>query len=337
MLFLILAILSFFILKPFLLALFLGAFLAYLTYPIYKIIFKRVKNKNVAAILICLLVLILILVPGIFFMKAIVQESYSLYILGKQRMTTGLFKGCENEFCLSIKEFSMNPEISYQLQQGLKTATNWVVDKGSIFLLSVPRILLSLFVIFFTMFYFLKDGNSFVLKLNEFLGLKHKKYVAILSRLKEIMHGLVYGYLIVAVIQGALGALGFFIFGIPSPLFWGVVMTLLALIPFLGTGFVWAPAAVILFLNGIFQDSNMLIFKGIALFVYGLVLISSIDNVLKPKLMGEKAKIHPAVILLGIFGGLLLFGPFGVLIGPLILSLTSVFIEIYVLKKKVSD
>jgi len=141
--------------------------------------------------------------------------------------------------------------------------------------------------------------------------------------------------LLIALIQGALGALGFFLFGISSPLFWGLLMGILSLLPMVGTGLIWVPAALILLLNGIFQDSYSLIFKGIGLFLYGLLIVSSLDNILRPKLISEKVKIHSAVILLGILGGVYLFGPLGVIVGPLIFSMTLVLLKAYFNSKKI--
>lgn len=221
----------------------------------------------------------------------------------------------------------------FQLQEGLKLITNFIIQKGSAIIISVPKVLLNLFVVFFTLFFFLKDGRSFMSRLAHFLSMKEKKYLFIVSRLKEIVHGLIYGYLLVAVIQGILGGLGFLIFGVQSPLFWGVVMAFLALIPSLGTGLIWFPASLILFLNGIFQNSTGLMVRGILLFVYSLVIVSGIDNILKPKLVGGKAKIHPGIIMVGIFGGILVFGAWGVFLGPLILSLTTVFIDVFMVQK----
>ena len=137
----------------------------------------------------------------------------------------------------------------------------------------------------------------------------------------------------VAIIQGLLGALGFFIFGVPLPLLWGVIMAFLALIPALGTGLVWFPASLILFLNGFFQGSDSLMIKGLLLLLYSITIVGTIDNILKPKLVGSKAKIHPLIIFVGIFGGLIFFGVWGVILGPLFLSMTSVFIELFISQK----
>lgn len=332
-LFSLLVILSVLVIKPFILSIFVGALLAYILSPIFAWLQVRFKNKTIPALSICLVVLVILVVVGAFFVNTIIMESYVLFVLAKQKLATGIFTNCENLFCQSLEKFGQDPEISYHIQEGLKSVTNWVIQKGSNVLISLPRAFLSLFVVFFTMFYFLRDGDSLLSRLNLFLSMKQKKYTFIIKRLKEIVHGLVYGYFIVAFIQGALAALGFFIFGVSSPIFWGVVMGLLALIPLLGAGIIWVPASIILFLDGVFQDSTSLMIKGVALFFYCLLFVSSIDNILRPKLMGGKAKIHPAIIMLGIFGGIVAFGPLGVIVGPLLLSLTFIFIEIYITRK----
>ena len=290
---------------------------------------RKTNKKVIAALLVCLFVLIILVVPSVFFIKSLVTESYTFYMLVKQKLAVGLFKGCEHSICETIRDFGQNPEIRYQIQEITKKLTEWIVQKSSDILFSVPIILLNLFVMLFTMFYFLKDGESLLKKLNGYLKIHPGRYQKILGRLEEIVHGVVFGYLLVALIQGGLGALGFFIFGVPSPLFWGLVMAFLALIPYLGTGVVWVPASLIIFMDGLFKNSNWIMFKGIALFIYSFIFVSSLDNIIRPKLMGGRAKIHPAVILVGIIGGIFMFGPFGVLIGPLVLSLTVVFIGTY--------
>ncbi|MFH1829036.1 MAG: AI-2E family transporter [Nanoarchaeota archaeon] len=331
--FILLLVLSFFVIKPLLLAIFLGALLAYIAYPIYKLSLKRINNKTISSLLVCLLVFLVFVIPLTFLVKSLVQESYVIYLLVKQKLAVGLFRNCENTFCEAIRAFGHNEFVNTQIKEWIKTITNWVIQKGSYFLISLPKIVLNLFVTFLTLFYFLKDGDELLRKLNHYFSSHQKNYLIIISRLKEILHGVVYGYLLIALIQGFFGALGFFIFGISSPLFWGVIMAFLALIPVLGTGVIWVPASLILLLDGIFQDSTTLVVKGIALFVYSFIFVGSVDNFLRPKLIGQKAKVHTAIIMFGIFGGILMFGPLGVIIGPIVLSLTAEVIDLYLSNK----
>lgn len=320
------AVLSFLIIKPFLQAVFLGTLLAYVCYPLHNMIKKRMENRTIPALIVCLVMILIIFVPLIFLVNVLIKEATVLFIVVKQKLAVGIFKGCENNFCQALEQFSNSPEIKYQIQEISKTITNWIIQRGSDFLLSVPRIILNLVVVFFVMFYSLKDGRKVLENIKSF---NIRKYDHLIIRIKEVIQGVVYGYLLVALIQGAFGALGFFIFGVSSPLFWGLVMAFMALVPMLGTGIIWAPAAVIIFLDGIFQDSTSMMLKGIGLFVYSFIFVASSDNFLRPKMMGNKAKIHPAIILLGIFGGMLIFGPLGVIIGPLILAFMAILVKAY--------
>ena len=327
-LFLFFIVLSFLIVKSLLIPIVLGAILALIVNPLYQLLTKKM-NKTLAAFLICILVLIIILAPGAFLVKSLVKESYLIYISVKQKLALGVFNDCENYFCNWIEELSSRPEFSEQVKNITRIVTNGVITKGSNLLVSLPRAIIHLFVIFFTLFYFLKDGEKFKEEIQRFIGLNNKAYNYVLMRLKKILSGVLFGYLLVAFIQGAFGALGFFIFGLPSPLFWGVVMGLFALVPMIGTGAIWLPASLFLLLDGVFQNSNPLIFKGIGLLIYSIIFISSSDNLLRPKLMSGAADVHPIVILLGIIGGIALFGIVGVLIGPLVLALTIVLLEIF--------
>ena len=324
--------LSVIILKSIAISLFFGVLLAYVIHPIYNFLVSRFRWKTTIAFLLCVGVIVVFVVPLVFFTQALVQESYLLYSLMKQKMAVGFFQGCHNQFCDSVRGFMDDPEVSYQLQEILKTATNWVIAKGSAVLLSVPKLLVHFFILFLTMFYTLRDGHLLLDKIHQLMELRRQDFIFILQRLRQIVRGVVYGYFLVAVVQGIFGALGFFLFGVSSPLFWGLVMAFLALIPYFGPAVIWVPASLFLFFEGVFQDSTSLMVKGAGLFVYSLFFVSTLDNILKSKLMGDKADVHPAIIMFGIFGGMFLFGPLGVFIGPLVLALTATVLEVYVLK-----
>lgn len=336
-LFALLVVLSFFIIKPLLLALFVGALLAYVFYPLYSFLLTKTGKPTLSSFVVCFLVLLIVIIPAGLLIKVLIQESYVIYLLVKQKLAVGLFKNCTTELCMAISDFSQSEWFSTQLKEIARSATTLIIGKGSAFLVNIPRLAINLFVVFFTLFFFLKDGESLLNRLHNYFQLRHRNYVLILGRVKEIIHGIIYGFLLIAMIQGIFGALGFFLFDIPSPLFWGLVMGFFALIPAIGTGVIWVPASVILVLDGVFQNSTPLILKGVGLFVYSFIFVGSIDNILRPKLMGDKAKVHVAIIMLGIFGGILLIGPIGVIFGPLVLSLTAEIMKVYLVGKKVKN
>ncbi len=330
----VLAVLSFFIIKPFLVAITVGALLAYILHRFYSYLLSKTKKSSLSAFLVCVVAFLVVVIPSIYFIKVLVQQSYALFILGKQKLAMGFLAGCTSSICDTLRIYSDDPSVRYQIQEFLGATTNWIVNKGSNFLLSVPQMVIGLFVSFVSMYYFLKDGNRFVQKINRFFSTNEEKYSYVLSRLKRIMHGIVYGYGLVALIQGIIGGFGFFIFGVSSPVFWGMIMGILGLFPLVGSAIVWGPAALMLILQGIFQNSNSMIARGVGLGIYSALLISSLDNTLKPKLMGQKAKVHPGVILMGLIGGIFFFGPIGVVLGPLTLALLIVLIDAYIIEKK---
>jgi len=306
-----------------------------MVYPAYEYVHKKINSPRIASLLMCLLILIILIIPSIFLVKSLVNQSYTAFNLIKNNLSGELFVNCQNSLCLHLQSLLQEPLINAQIQNVAGSISSGVIEKGSQLLLAIPHFIINLFVMFFTLYYFLKDGEMFIAKIQTYLSLQKKEYAQILNRLKDVVHGVVFGYLLIALLQGALGALGFFLFGINSPLFWGLVMALLALIPVLGTGIIWVPASLYLLFSGIFSDSNALILQGIGLFLYGLIIVSGLDNILRPKLISSKAKVHSVIVMVGIFGGLLLLGPLGVFIGPLILSFTAILVDIYLSEKKI--
>ncbi len=331
--FLILVVAAYFILKPFFLPLFLAGLLAYTLYPIYKKLLTRIKSKTISSLALTVSVFVIIVLPAGYFANIIVRQSYFIYIIIKQRLATGIFQECASPICNSLTEFLQGPEITSYITSASNSITQYFIQKGSTLIFSIPTLILNLFIFLFVLYYLLRDGENLIHRVGYYLSVQKKTYAIIISRLKEVTHGIVYGYLLVALMQGVLGGLGFFLVGLPSPVFWGVIMAFLALFPFVGTGVVWGPAGIILIVNGLSQDSTFIVVKGIALLIYGALIVSSLDNLVRPKVVSGKAKIHPVIILLGIFGGLFVFGPFGVIIGPMILSLIAIIIEAYLGKE----
>lgn len=327
--FAVLLILSYLTVKPFLLVIFIAALLAYIIYPVFKWLKKKTKKPNLSSLIVCALVLLILLIPSGYVLKIVAEESYGLYIYVTGGELDQALADCTSNICAQAKAFTENPQVQYHIQNTIAQTTSYIVQKASNILFAIPTLILNIFILLFLLFYFLRDGPNLIQRAGYYLSFKKKKFSSIMSRLQEVTHGLVYGYIVVAIIQGALGTIGFLILGVPSAFFWGIVMTILALIPYLGTGIIWGPVAVIFILQGVWQDSNWLIFKGVALIAYGFVIVSGIDNILRPKIISKKTKVHPALILIGIFGGVIFFGPFGLIIGPVVLSMTAIVIETY--------
>ncbi len=331
-------ILAFFIIRPFVGAILISLVLAYIFYPAYKFINKKIKNKNAASFIATIIVIFLILVPFFFILNAVSREALSLYSTSKDKLFTGEFfagecvKETEDLSCKITNFFRgafSHPQIQPYLEKTIKDATTFFVEKIRDFLFSIPAKVLNFFVMIFVVFFLFRDGKGFVEKVEGLLPLKkaHKKKVFV--KLNDAAFAVIYGSIIVAIIQGTLGGIGFFAVGIKNPLMWAVMMMFFALVPFVGTATIWLPASLILIFSGYLASDTMTIIKGFALLVYGTFVISFIDNLIKPKIIGDRAKVHPVLILLGVIGGIHFFGFVGIVIGPIIFALLATFIKIY--------
>ncbi|MBW2963506.1 AI-2E family transporter, partial [Candidatus Woesearchaeota archaeon] len=196
----------------------------------------------------------------------------------------------------------------------------------------IPKLVIELFISFFVVFYLLKDGDLFVKKLKQIFKLHEREHKTIHTRLKDVMHAVVYGNIIVALIQGAVGGLSFWFFGVSSPLLWGVIMAVLSFAPYVGTAMIWIPASLFFVFDGVSNNETLLVWKGIGIALVNLVAGGVADNILKPKIIGRRSSVHPALILIGIFGGISLLGVAGFIIGPVVLALTATLIDLYISK-----
>lgn len=338
--------LSYLVVKPFIIALLTSAVLAYIFYPLYEVLNKKIKRKNISAFIISILIIILIAVPVAFLFTAITKESQVTYIRAKQIFTTGdIFRiGCPAEDTGTVCKFSNwlgdfigQPSVRYHLEESIQGITDTISRKASEFIFSIPAMILNIFVTFFTTFYLFRDGKVLLEKLKNLLPLNLSHQKQIFHQLDEITYAILYGSLLVAAVQGILGAIGFYFFGVSSPIMWGILMGITALLPFIGTALVWVPVALIFIIQGITTNTNSVTMKGIGLLLYGALIISTIDNFLRPYIVGKKSGMHPVLVLLGVLGGIAFFGFVGFVIGPLVLAIMITFLEIYNHEKVAGD
>lgn len=330
----IITILSAVIIYPFIISLVTGALLAYILYPIYNVLIKRMP-KSIAAFLVAILIILLITVPSFFIISNITTETSYVYIRIKQQIMTGEFieDRCygENSFCKTISEFNellKDENVKTYIVGFLNDIVSFITKKVSDIIFSIPTLIIHLVIILFAAYYSLVEGKKVIEKLTQIAPLKVHHQDEIFKQFNDITWAVVYGNFIVALVQGAIGAFGFWIFGLEGFLWWGLVMTFFALIPFVGTGVVWFPASVYLALSGYLQGEPNLIWKGAGLFLYGFFIISTIDNIIRPFIVSGKTKVHSFLIMLGVIGGLFVFGIIGLLLGPLILALLQTMLSI---------
>ena len=181
---------------------------------------------------------------------------------------------------------------------------------------------MSLLLTFYFLFYLLRDRSSAVATVANMLPLSASEFALLGDRIVNTIFASVYGTATVAILQGGLGGLMFWWLDLPAPLFWGVVMGLLAVVPFLGAFVIWGPTAIVLALSGEFVAA-------IQLTVWGVVVVGLVDNVLYPILVGKRLMLHTVPSFIAVAGGLVLFGPYGIVLGPVIVAGSQTLLEIW--------
>lgn len=299
-------IVSFFILRPYLVALLSAFVLGFLVKPVHKYFSKRVGVKFAAAICMVLLLLILFIPLGMV-LGLLVSQAYG-YV-------------DSNTFEIAAKTIfdrlgiKLDAEILDTIN---REALTFIISLARPLVSNAVSFILVLFVMFFALYYVLVYWDFLAAELTKFVPFKDREKVT--KELSVSTREIVFGTLLIGLIEFCVAFLGFHLLGIDSALLLAALIFFTAFIPAVGPGFVWVPLAVYLFLIG---D----IWVAVGVVVLGYVIGIGIDLMLRGVLIGKKSSINPLIILLGIFGGVPLFGLFGFVIGPLILVYAIKFLQ----------
>jgi predicted PurR-regulated permease PerM len=182
--------------------------------------------------------------------------------------------------------------------------------------------LLNLFVMLYAMFFFLRDGRKILERIFYYMPLNHEDEELVLQRFTSVTRATIKGTLVIGVIQGALAGAGFWVAGLDGAAFWGTIMAILSIVPGIGAALIWIPAVIYLFVTG--QT-----LAGTLLLIWCAAVVGTVDNVLRPMLVGKDAKMPDLLILVGTLGGLFLFGPIGFIVGPIVCGLFLTVWDIY--------
>lgn len=298
-------------------AIVLGISIAVLFQPWYSGIKKALHDRSgVAAAIVVVIAIAIILVPLIFFGLQLFAEAQGLYA----QIASGATAPTVDVSHAMVHQWlpSLNIDIGPYLQQVLGL---FISDIGPIFS-GVLSAIATIFLSFFALYYFLKDGSALRATLIAHSPLPAAHTEEILTRLHARAGFVIRGSLAVAVLYGFLTGVGFFIFGLPSAILWGAVTIVTSFIPGVGVFLVVVPGIVSLYLGG-----NIIGAVGLLAWVF--VMSTTIEGYVRPRLLGGKEKIHPMLMLFAVLGGLSFFGPIGLLLGPLALSLLLTLLESY--------
>ena len=274
-----------------------AAIVAYFSYPIYQKLQKRFST-TISAVLISVFFIGLLSVIFNYGISFALSEVWNVYI------------------AMAAKAEVM----SQGTQEIIKFVANNVIGALSGVASQLPHIILSSFIFFISLFYFLKDGKQVINWLKNTLPLPHKKRLQVFKHIKQNVDAFVYVTFLIGLIQAIVAGVGFYIFGIGYPFLAGVVAGLLSLLPVIGPYFLYLTVGLLIFIAG---NTTL----AIGLILYGVIIGSILDYSARPVLMSRKAKLHPLIIFVGVFGGMSLMGLIGVIIGPIILSITFAFLK----------
>ncbi len=317
-------VITFFIFKPFIYVLVLAIVFATIFWPIHKRILSLTKGRNgISAFFSTSIVLLVVIVPLFLLSTQIFQEASKLYnyfinndnIINISEWASKSIKKISE---ISPVEINIANDINLYVKEGLDLLLQ---NLGTLFK-NATQLLVGIFIFLIALYYLFKDGlklRSEIIRISPFQDVYDE---SIFNKLKSAINSVIKGSFFTAIIQGILTAVGFFIFGIPNATLWGSLAVFAALIPNVGTSLVIIPGIVYLYFNGS-------LISALGLLVWGSTAVGLIDNFLRPKLAQKGMMIHPFLILLSIIGGVSFFGPIGLLLGPITLSLLFVLLEIY--------
>jgi predicted PurR-regulated permease PerM len=231
---------------------------------------------------------------------------------------------------LNYFDEKVDPIFTNHITEGIATIAQSTIKFTANFIASIPNLVIQAIVIIFTMYILFIKGEDFKRFLNDIIPLKENQKTKIYSNFKNIVNGVIYGQLLTSFIQGIVASIGFYIFGIKSPIIWGLITAIFSLIPFLGAASIWAPLAGIKLIISLINSNITGIWQSVGLIIYGMLIISLIDNFIKPKFIGDKAKLNSILTLVSILGGIKLFGIAGLFLGPIIIALFLGIIDLYI-------
>jgi predicted PurR-regulated permease PerM len=308
-----LALFLVYLLRIFFLSLF-GAFVfSFMFSPVYIWLKTKIGSDHVAALLTIFLVLIVALVPLLIVFYTAFNQSLAL----QEKFNSLDFK---------VMFEPLSPKLRATLDTAVERftrdlSTNLTAALPSVFA-AAYSLAISLFVMFFVMYYIFLDIHYVFIRSAEYLPFDQSNAIWLVRQFEHISRAILLGQILVSTIQGILGAVGFLIFGLSDAVLWGIVMAIGSLVPVVGTSMVWLPAGVYLLAH---QDY----FNGIGIIIWGAVVVSQIDNFVRPRLGKKRGNINPIVMLLGAFAGLEFFGVIGVVVGPFILAFFLLLLQVY--------
>jgi len=316
--FAILVVLSYFILKPLLIAIIVGIILAFIFLPLYKWLYKELKKKDLSAFLVCIFLLVIIILPLWYLTPVVIDQSIKLFTQVQQ---IDFGQVIQNLFPNLSQSETLTKDILPSTGSFVTSATNYFLESISNFILNIPTVFFQLVVLFFTFYFTLRDNEKLTSYIKSLIPFSNNIQEKLFKSSRDITISVIYGRILMGIAQGLIVGVGFFVLKVPNALLLTALSALAGILPIVGTIIVWLPVSIFLFASG---DSL------IALGLIGFGILATIfESVVQPVLLARMVKMNSSIMLVGMIGGLFMFGILGVILGPLILAYLLIVLEIY--------
>lgn len=311
-------VLTFLILKPILIAIIFGLIFAYMFRPLYKKIKEKLKSPNLSASIVMLLIAIAIIIPLWFLVPMIFEQTIESFLNLQGFDFSEALKNVLPNLANSETTTSLTIHFNNIMAKFISSFLNQFTD----FFINLPDFLLKFVIFLFVFFYAVRDAEKlreFSSTLSPFSKQTEKR---LLSEFRNVTNAIIYGQILVGIVQGLALGLALFAFGVPHALLLTIITLFVSILPILGPFLIWAPVAAYLLIVG-----N--VFSGIFILIYGAFFVSTIDNFLRPMILARKSNLSVVLGVIGTIGGLYYFGIIGLVLGPLILAYILILFEFY--------
>jgi predicted PurR-regulated permease PerM len=310
-------------LAPFFAPLGWAAVRAIFVYPWHERVVPRYGHTRAAA-LSTLIVTVLIVGPGLLILTTFVQESSAALSTVDRDAVAGQLAWLEqgwNRIRVLIPG-AQSVDLRSLIENVISRTGGFVATRVGGLLADIAVLLFQLVVTLIALFFFLRDTDAIMLHVRALLPFEDLRRERMIRQTRDLVYASIAAGLLIAALQGLAGGLVFALLGFAAPLFWGVIMGLLALLPFVGTWVVWMPAAIWLMATG-------QVIKGVVLAVLGGAVVASIDNILRPLILSGRTQMNGLLMFLSLLGGVSLFGLLGIVLGPLVSAIVTGLFEAY--------
>lgn len=311
--------LTFYLIKDIYILIIYSLIFSYFMFPIYTFYLTKLNNRKISSILTITTAILLVFIPMILLSYFLILSllklllEYKLYIQNPEIL---------NSTISSFIEKFANSQIltSIDYSDYLQNIVIFIADLSKNFFNSIPGLIMNIAIMLFISYYILVYNKNLLTTLNNYVPLSLKRQNEILRNLTKNIKVLFKGYFLTGIIQTLVAGLGYWIFGVPNLLIVTALTLFASLLPYIGTPLIWVPVSLYMIISG--QEVG-----GIGLLIYGTLIISMIDNFLRPILMSAKDTVSPPLVFIGFIGGLLAFGVSGIILGPIIISITSIILR----------